>query len=92
MRFLIPNHGTDRFRQEICLRGLNLEFGNFQLADIVKYAQGDTVALYKDCIKAQSRLSIRSEKKKKSEEAAFKLYLNQGEQRNSDYWISLTWA
>ena len=92
MRFLILNHDIDRFLQEIYLRGLNLEYRNFELADIVKSAQGATAALYKDWIKAQSRLSIRSEKKKKSEEGALKLYFDQGERRNSDCWISLMWA
>ena len=101
MRFLNLNHDTDPFRQETYLRSLNLEFENLELADIVESAQGATAALYKEWqdIEAQSRLSkllssanIRSEKKKKSEEAALELYFNQGERRNIDYWINLMWA
>ena len=52
-------HDADRFRQEIYLRGINLEFKIIKPADIVKSVQATTAALYKDWrgIKAQSRLS-----------------------------------
>ena len=97
-------HDADRFRQEIPLLGLNLEFENLKSADIVKSvesAQAATATLYKawQDLKAQTRLSnflssanLRSAKKKKSEEAALKLYFNQGERRKSDYWTDLIWA
>ena len=94
MRFLILNHDTDRFCQEIYLRNLNLEFENVERADTARYHQGATAALYKEWqdIEAQSRLSkflssanIRSEKKKKSEEAALKSYFNKGERRITYY-------
>ena len=35
------------------------------------------------------KLASQKAKKKESEEAALKLYFNQGERRNSDYWINL---
>ena len=38
------------------------------------------------------KLSAQMGKKKESEEAALKLYFNQGERRGGDYWINLMWA
>ena len=49
MRFLILTHHADRFRQEIYLRGLNLELKNLKSAEIVKSvesAQAATATLY----------------------------------------------
>ena len=67
MRFLILTHDADRFRQEIYLHGLNLEFENLKSADIVESvtsAQATTTTLYKDWqdikvaeLTPQSRLS-----------------------------------
>ena len=113
MRFFILTHNTNPFRQEIYLRGLNLELKNLKLPDIVKSvesAQAATAAFYNTWqgikvaeVTPQRRLSnflssassqrekLSSEKAKQEERerVALDRYFDQGERRNSDYWIEL---
>ena len=99
MRFLILNHDANRFRQEISLRGLNLEFKKLKPADTVKAAQATTATLYKDWQDTKvaevtppgrlsnflSSASTQMEKKRAREREAFQRYFKQGERRNSDH-------
>ena len=105
MGFLILNHNADAFRQEIYLRGLNLEFANLKLAENVTSAQVATATLYKNWqeiklaeITPQNRLpsilsSTRIQKEKfrnqMDQKRAIAEYCKQGELRDRDYWINL---
>ena len=90
MRFLILTHDADR-SQEITLRGLNLEFTNLKLAENVTSAQSATANFYNDWQETKSGESKRltrflpSALRRRDEEAALRLYCNEGEPRNSDY-------
>ena len=80
--------------QEIYLRDLNQEFTNLKLTENVTSAQAATANFYNDWqetysgeIKRLTRFisSALRDKQIRDEEAAFRLYCNEGEPRNSDY-------
>ena len=94
MGFLILKHDADAFRQEIYIHDLNLEFADLKLAENVTSAQAATANFYNDWqetksgeIKRLTRFlsSALRDKQIRDEEAALRLYYNQGEPRNSDY-------